>query len=471
MRTLRIPGVFTLAALLPLLAACGGGGGAGGSLPSTSGITSPGMPTPAPVATTGPTGGTPAPINATPAPTATPAGIASATPAPTPSPGVSTSSTTHVMTADILYGYGGTPVTTSLSAVKPYVSWVQTASSYAALIRSAGIRVDVYTNFWRNYSSDNPNVGYTDLKPGGAHAAAEALDCSGNAITDPNYGGGYEADARTSAAAAHAQVVASYRLNEFGGNYDALFSDDTGALGGITLPCNYSQSAYVSATNAVDESLGVPMFVNTLGAGSYPDGQIGYVQASNVLGAMCEECYAAYNSSKIDYVIGGTVWQHTENAEIALAGMHKIFWDYARVIGDPSAETGLRTFVYASFLLGYDPSYAMLQEAFKSATGFPVMPETGLVPMNPLTTASSVSGYANGSVYMRQFANCYYRGVGIGACAVVVNPNSTSASIPANSYAHAMSLSGGGVLDGGSASFSAPAVTSLAANSAAVLVQ
>lgn len=468
MKTLRTSCILAFAAFMPLLAACGGGGGSASSaLPSMPSANTPGMPTPAPVATASPSTG------ATPTPAATPP--TAATPLPTataaPPPGTSASSVTHVLTADVLYGYGGTPTSTSLSAVKPYVSWVQTDSTYAGLIRSAGIKVDVYTNFWRNYSSDNPNVGYADLKPGGAHAAAEALDCSGNPIMDPNYGGGYEADARTSAAAAHAQVVASYRLNEFGGNYDALFSDDTGALGGIALPCNYSQSAYVSATNAVDESLGVPMFVNTLGAGSYPDGQVGYAQASNVLGAMCEECYAAYNSSKVDYAIGGTVWQHTENAEIALVGMHKIFWDYARAIGDPSAETGLRTFIYGSFLLGYDPSYAMLQEAFKSATGFPVMPETGLVPMNPLTTASSVSGYANGSVYMRQFANCYYRGVGIGACAVVVNPNSTSASIPANSYAHAMALSGGGVLDGGSASFTAPAVTSLAANSAAVLVQ
>lgn len=375
------------------------------------------------------------------------------------------------MTADILYGYGGTPTTTSLSAVTPYVSWVQTDPTYAAMIRAAGIKVDVYSNFWRNYSTDNPNIGYTDLKPGGAHAAAEALSCSGAVIVDPNYGGGYEADARSTAASGHAQLVASYRLNEFHGNYDALFSDDTGAVGDLPLPCDFSDSAYTSATNAVDASLGVPMFVNTLGAGSYPDAQVGYAQTSNVIGAMCEECYAAYNGSKVDYAIGGTTWQHTENAEIAMVSMHKIFWDYARAIGDPSSETGLRSFVYASFLLTYDPSYAMLQEAFQSASGFPVMPETGLVPMAPSGTATSVAGYARGSVYMRDFANCFYRGTGIGACAVVVNPSGSPASIPSNPYTHSMSLTGGGVLDGGSASFTAPAVTSLGPDSGTVLVQ
>lgn len=446
LRTLRI----ALLLVVPALAACGGGGSGssgGGALPV-------GLPI---GAQTNP------PITATPTP--------SSSPTPTPPPASTSSSVTHVMTADVLYGYGGTPATTSLSSVKPYVSWVQTDSNYAAQIRAAGIKVDVYTNFWRNYSTDNPSVGYKDLMPGGAHAAAEALDCGGTPIMDANYGGGYEADARSSAAAGHAQVVATYRLNEFGGNYDALFADDTGAVGGMTLPCGFSQSSYVSATNAVSQSLGVPMFVNTLGAGSYPDDQVGYAQASNVIGAMCEECYAAYNTAKVDFPIGGTVWQHTENAEIALVSMHKIFWDYARAIGDPSSETGLRTFIYASFLLTYDPSYAMLQEAFTTASRFPIMPETGLVPMNPLSTSTSVSGYARGGVYMREFANCYYEGNSVGACAVVVNPSGSSASIPSNSYAHAMALSGSGVLDGGSASFTASAPTTLGPNSGAVLVQ
>lgn len=454
MKSLRSSRLWPLL-VLPLLAACGGGGSASGSaLPSLSGSNS----NPA----------TPAPVRATPTPAPTPVGTPTPTPTPVPA-GAASTSVTHVMTADILYGYGGTPSTTPLSSAKPYVTWVQTSPNNAAQIRAAGIKVDVYVNFWRNYSSDNPSVGYNDLKPGGAHAAAEALDCSGSAVTDPDYGGGYEADARTAAAAAHAGVVASYFLKEFGANYDALFTDDTGAVGGITLPCNFSQSSYVSATNTVTQSLGVPTFVNTLGSGSYPDGQTGYAQASNVIGAMCELCYAG--NSNGDYAIGGTVWQHTENAEIAVVSMHKIFWDYARAIGDPTAETGLRTFIYASFLLTYDPSYAMLQEAFRTPSGFPIMPETGLVPMNPVSTATSVSGYAAGGVYMREFADCYYRGSRIGACAVVVNPSAASANIPANSYTHAMALSGGGVLEGGSANFAAAAISSLGPNSGAILVK
>lgn len=396
-----------------------------------------------------------------PPPTPTPAG----TPTPTPGP----IGTTHIMTADILYGYGGTPTTTSLSSVTPYVTWVQTDPSYAAQIRSAGIKVDVYTNFWRNYSSDNPIVGYTDLEPGGAHAAAEALDCSNSAVYDSSYGGGYEADPRTSSALAHAQTVVNYRLNEFGSNYDAIFSDDTGAVWGITLPCNYDEASYDGAVNSVHTSLSVPMWVNALGAPPNPANAVDLVQPANVLGAMCEICYAG-NSSNGDYVQTGSSWQNVENAEIATISQHKVFWDYARATGDPSAETALRTYVYASLLLSGDPNYMMLQEAFQSATGFPVMPESGLVATNPLTTAASVSGYQTaGGAYFREFGACYYRGSFVSNCAVAVNPGTGTVSVPSTSYNHSLALSGGGVLDGGTAAFNGASVSQLAPGTAVVL--
>lgn len=394
---------------------------------------------------------------------------ATPTPAGTPTPSPGPIATTHLMTADILYGYGGTPTSTSLSSVVPYVTWVQTDPSYAAQIRATGIKVDVYTNFWRNYTSDNPNVGYTDLEPGGAHAAAEATDCSGSAIYDASYGGGYEADARTSAALGHAQTVADYRLNEFGANYDALFSDDSGSVWGITLPCGYAQSAYDSAVNAVHSSLAVPIWVNALGAAPNPADAVDLTQPGNVLGAMCEICYAG-NSSNGDYIQTGTSWQNVENAEIAMVAQRKIFWDYARATGDPSSETALRTYVYASLLLSYDPSYAMLQEAFQSSSGFPVMPETGLVALNPTSTASSVAGYqASGGAYFREFGACYYRGSFVANCAVAVNSASVSVPVPSTSYQHSLVLTGGGVLDGGSASFNGPAITQLAPGTAAIL--
>lgn len=393
---------------------------------------------------------------------------------PTPPPAIATPtpgpiSMTHVQNFAYIYGYAGTPTTVAVSSMSPWVNWSMTDEAHAAQLRSAGIKVQVYTNYWRNYSSDNPSVGYTDLKPGGTHAAAEAADCSGNAIYDSSYGGGYEADPRTSAALGHAQVVVNYRLNEYAPNYDALFADDTGGVYGITLPCNYDESGWDAAVNSVHASLGVPMWVNALGGAPNPQNAIDLAQPSNVLGAMCEECYA--NNPSGDVAQTGTSWQNVENAEIGLVEMHKVFWDYARMSGDASAETALRTYAYASFLLSYDPAYAMYQDALKTPSGFPVMPETAFVPENPATTASSVSGYLEpGGAYMREFGACYYQGQFVANCAIVVNPNpSSSVPVPTTSYTHSMLLSGYGVLDGGTVGFTGPQVSTLAPASAAIL--
>lgn len=396
---------------------------------------------------------------------------------PTAAPVASGSVPTHVMTAGI-YGYGGTPLSIAPSSMAPYLTWAQTQPTSAAALRAAGIKVDVYMNFWKNYTSDSPAVGFTDLKPGGVHAGAELKNCStGSVYKESIYGGGYVSNALTSAAAAHAEVVAAYRESEFGGNYDAIFSDDTGALDGDPLPCGYTYSGYQTATNNVHAALGKKIFVNTINAGTDIVGQVNYTNASNVIGAMCESClsYWATNAAGTAYdaVRQTTKWEDEENAEALMVSRHKIYWAYGRAIGDAATETPLRIYTYASFLLTYDPNYAMLQEVLKTPSGFEVFPETGLVPMQPVTTSTTVSGYLrSGGAYMREFGACYYRGVAKGKCAVVINTSYTSsATIPTTAYKHAMTLSGSGVLDGGSAAFSATAPTSLAEGTAAILFQ
>lgn len=396
-------------------------------------------------------------------------------PTPTPDPSVSPSPTPgpiamqHVMTFAYIYGYGGTPTTVPLSSMTPYVTWSMTDESHAAMLRAAGIKTQIYVNFWRNYSSDNPSVGYTDLKPGGAHAAAEALNCSGTPVYDSNYGGGYEADPRSSAAFGHAQTVVNYVTGEYGSNYDAIFSDDTGAVNGVTLPCNYSESTYDQAVNTVHGALGVPMWINALGAAPNPANAVDLAQPSNVIGAMCESCYAD-DPSGGDTIQTGTAWQNVENAEIGMVAQHRVFWDYARAAGPAASETALRTYAYASFLLSYDPSYAMISEALSTASGFRVMPETLLVPLGPLATESSVAGYqAPGGAYFREFSACYYGGAFVSRCAVAVNPSASTEPVPSTSYAHSMVLTGAGVLDGGTASFSGQAPSQLAPGSAVVL--
>ena len=380
---------------------------------------------------------------------------------------------THVMTAAIVYGYGGTPTTIPLSSVKPYITWVQADQQHAATLRSNGIKVDIYTNFWRNYTTNNPIIGYSDLKPGGAHAGAEARTCSGSVIKDPTYGGGYEADARKSAALGHALVTAGYRITEYHGNYDAIFADDTNAMGGIPMPCNYSLGTYIAAVNRVHATMATKMLLNSFGAVANPTTQVGLMSPSNVLGGMCEICLAGHNKrTNLDFIHTGVRWTNIVDAEIQTTAKHKIFWAYPRATGVASYSIPIRKYIYASFILGYDPHYTMLQEAFQTNSGFEVFPETGLVPMSPLTTASSVGGYRRSTgVYMREFGACYYRGVSKGRCAAVVNPGTSSVSVPSSAYSHSLMLSGNGVLDRGAAGFTGGRVSSLAAGTGAILFQ
>lgn len=213
------------------------------------------------------------------------------------------------------------------------------------------------------------------------------------------------------------------------------------------------------------------MWINALGGFADPSSADDLLQPANVLGSMCELCYGA-NGSTGDYVTSGTTWINTENAEIGAAAQHKIFWAYARVTGDPSTETALRLYIYGSFLLGYDPSYAMFQEAFKTASGFPVMPESGLVAEHPLTTYAAVQNYRTaGGAYVREFADCYYGGTAIGKCAVAVNPGTSAVGLSSSGYSHAVTVAGSGVLDGGVVRFDGTPPSTLSPTSAVILVQ
>ena len=71
---------------------------------------------------------------------------------------------------------------------------------------------------------------------------------------------------------------------------------------------------------------------------------------------------------------------------------------------------------------------------------------------------------------MREFGACYYRGVNKGKCAVVVNPGTSTVTVPTTAYSHSLTLSGGGVLDGGSVGFSGSRPSSLAPGSGAILL-
>jgi hypothetical protein len=194
------------------------------------------------------------------------------------------------------------------------------------------------------------------------------------------------------------------------------------------------------------------------------------LKAPNIVGGEFEECFmTALWSSEIDAQIQTVNLMKSKGATGGPG-----FWCYAdntNALG--SSVIPQRLFIYASFLLSYDPNYSVFQESFTTPSTFKVFPETGFVPLSPVTKPSSYTDLQTSTgAYMQQYNECYYRGAAIGKCEIVVNPSATgSVSVP-NPWGlnHSMVLSGGGVLDGGTASFGGSVPSTMGPKSGLILV-
>jgi hypothetical protein len=310
---------------------------------------------------------------------------------------------------------------------------------------------------------------------GGTYSSVRARNCNGNVITTYS-GKGYLADPRTSSGASYFKNVISHYVNYVISSnpgsthpYDLVFVDNAGQLYGTSSqPCNFSPSTWGAAFDTDLQATGQPIILNTLSTSiANMSNQVSWLSASNVTGGEYEHCFTDRQ------------WTAEETAQILALAKDKAsgkapgagFWCY--VDGTTAAGSTViaqRKFDYASFLLTYDPNYSVFQESFTTPSTFKVYPETGFVPMNPLKTPTQISDLQTSSgAYIRQYGACYYRGSLVGSCEIAVNPTGSTVSLP-NSYPHSMVISGAGILDGGSVTFGGPAISSLAANSAAILI-
>jgi hypothetical protein len=376
--------------------------------------------------------------------------------APSPSPGASPTATpapissTHVLTEDYLGApYGTTSITWSSAA--PYLSWAQTASNYANAVSGAGIKTQLYVDPNRTVAGVGDPL-YTSDETTFAH------DCSSNRVMD-TYSGSTTQYVMDIGSASMQSLFANYIASKTAvAHYDSIYEDDAGPLSPFetytpfsSMPCQYSDTAWINAGMAINQAQNVPVIFNGLSAlnGHNMAPSVNLLAASNTIGANYEHCYSDSSTAKM----GGWLWQVIEQTEMYVGSLHRNFVCQLRNTAPAQSATDARLYALASFLLTYDPSTSVLWEEFATNSGFHVMPEAGLILLDPVGgAASNISSLqASGGTYGRQYGQCFLHGAFVGSCAVVVNPDAgASHPFPYPQYTHSLVLQGSGVLDGGS---------------------
>lgn len=374
----------------------------------------------------------------------------------------------HVQTGEYLWS--STELSTNPSTYAPYLTWAYVKPSLAASVKATGIKVIVYTNPLMPHGTQYDKTLMDQSYPG-----VRAQTCTGSLVTSWS-GSGYLTDVRNSSAAAYVKADEDYYVNAMisanpGSSrpYDAVYVDNANSFYGLSaLPCNYSDSTWTAGMDNALAASGYPTIVNTLSTSesSVPN-KVAGLKASNIVGGEYEECFNDRH------------WFSEEMAQLQTIALLKSegkaagpgFWCYLNnTTVDSTTVIPYRMYAYASFLLTYDPNYSVFEESFSTPSTFHVFPETGFVPLDPVSQPSQISDLKTSSgAYVRQYNSCYYRGTPVGACEIAVNPQSTSVSIP-NTYAHSMAISGAGVLDGGSVTFNGGPVTTLAPQTAVILI-
>jgi hypothetical protein len=270
-------------------------------------------------------------------------------------------------------------------------------------------------------------------------------------------------------------------------HYDAIFIDDifaaTDTFATITnRPCDRTFQAEREATSALFERLAMPIIFNGLSAAP-DDGRTdphsqGALELPRVIGGMFEFCLSTYDDS-MDHTVGHKrvegAWLSIENSHLQTVAKDRLFFCYAAsgTPGDSPAGLDQRAYVYASFLLVYEPQRSVLEMRADSARRrLSVFPESQLVALDPVRPRpDNVEALRTPSgAYVREYRRCYLAGRDPQPCAAVVNPDARATvtlSLPA--YRHALALRGGAAPDGGTVSRNAPAPASLAPATGTVL--
>ena len=373
---------------------------------------------------------------------------------------------THVLTWEDLGGDG--VILNPWSLASPWLNYAKTPFMYATAIQAVGIIPVPYTD---------PNRQQTTGPMYNNDETTFAHDCNGNRITQVGgaNNGAYLMDPHS----AHlAQIWHDYVAAEQAGGagFVSVMEDNADEVGKLSgMPCNFNQADWTNATNAMDQVLGYQIVYNSLSHTGSNQGQpvVAPSIALNAtsIGGMSEDCYVEANGSERVTVS----WQATELTEIDMATAAKLFVCNGTMTSDAAASTGARIYHLASFLLTYDPQSSIIESTFRTPSNFHVFPEMQLVALKPLVPepTSPTSLLQAGGAYGREYGACFFAGKYVGPCAAVVNSNKAPApAVPfpwPSKYHHTLTVSGYGVLDGGSASTNGAAPPASIADGAAVI--
>jgi hypothetical protein len=347
----------------------------------------------------------------------------------------------HVQTAQYYSAYVGIPAV-PLDTVGRWVTWAETDPQLANELSAVGIKTMIYTN---------PNRTLPGQPEYSNDESTFAHDCSGNRIATSIRGRPqYLMDPHSPDLAARWKS----RITRYTGvaHIDAVFNDDAADVAYMPAqPCGYNAQDWIAATNAMQASLGIPVIYNGLGVFNGRNVSQSIALNATAIGGMAESCYG---NARISHAIGGWKWRTMEQTELLMAKARKLFFCYVNDTGGAATLTNSRLYVYASFLLTYDPNTSILWEHYATQSNFHIMPEVALVPLDPKRREiSSIDDLRQPTGnYERVYQRCFLQGRYVGECLVAVNPDPAPHRLDdARFYQRSLQLSGAGIVDGGTA--------------------
>ena len=404
---------------------------------------------------------------------ASPAASVSAVPPATFAPVTTADVPAHVLTYQF-FGVNGVPkgfprVKTQVAA--RWVTWAMAGPREATDLSAAGMKLIYYTD---------PNRVAPKNKEYSTDENQFAHDCSGHRVAVRKGEERYLTDpaSPTTLAQWKAEIADAQQHATF----DAVFDDTAATTNSLSaLPCGFDENRWIDQHIALVSGAGVPVLVGGIGDDNLPRVGKGrdaryslapqvriVASASNAIGGAFEDCYASpsHPSNPGGVVTAGSFWRATEDTELALARMRKLFVCNERADRlSMDAAIDARIYSEASFLLTYDPATTMVRQQFLTPSQLDLGPEVKLVALDPVRPAPRdiEELRAAGGAYGREYRSCYVQSTLVGRCAVAVNPDHGAAvPFPFNGYEHTLELHGSGIEDGGLMDMSGPAPSSIA---------